>query len=191
MGRDDVVLEWLKDNEAPDEVIEAFEGSALRKEIRELAKWKAEIGEPAVAEVTSLKKAPVREKAFKEIARVDFDSLRPAEKRLIETFDWDGEQPDQEAITKFVSDFDLPTLPGEAPSTEAQPAAASIANEAQQTRIVAPAKTTPREQIAELEQLAAEARDKGDTAAMQRHQQAAMSLKNQALKPEGLQAQPA
>lgn len=125
------VQEWLDDqDDVPDYVREAFDGSALRKQVEELnKKWNTEAA-PAIQELAQVKRAPKVEQAFKEVGRVDWDNLRPAEKRIIEVadvFTKEGEI-DNDRVATLVSEFGLPTKQ-EAENTD-QPAAAQFAGHA-------------------------------------------------------------
>lgn len=109
-------LERLKEEGVDQELLDALDGSQLREENRTLAK-EVERLKPFEGRLQSLEKAPTREEAFRK-AGVDFDALRPAEKRALEGFDWEGDAPDPDKVSAFVSEYELPTASAESESEE-------------------------------------------------------------------------
>lgn len=151
MGSDDVVLAFLEENQASDEVIEAHKASPLRKQIGELSKWKSEVGEPAVTELSSLRKAPVRDKAFEEHANVDTSKLTESQKFALSTFDWEGDAPTPEEVTAFAAKFsDLPTKASQTPEGT-QSGAAAIVGQAQSAQGNLPPAESLDDQVREAE----------------------------------------
>lgn len=88
------------------ELRESFGPKALRKQLEE-ALPKAKRADDLEKEVASLKKGPVREKAFEEYGVV-LEDLKPAEKEALEKFEWEGDEPTEEELSKFVEKYDLP-----------------------------------------------------------------------------------
>ena len=118
---------------------EHFKGTALRKQNAELSQMLEEANKKA----ERLERVPARDQAFREYG-IDFENLRPAERRAIEQYD--GEL-DAEKIGEFVEEFDLPTVNGsEQQSTEVPPPAAGVVRQARQApagRQVAGLQITP------------------------------------------------
>jgi hypothetical protein len=107
MANLDEIIESLREDGREDEAseLEKLRGSTLRKKAEEAAKIQKE-RDDAVAELTRLKTGPAREKAFRDYG-VDFDALRPAEKRALEQLD--GEL-DEAKVEELVRELDLPLV---------------------------------------------------------------------------------
>lgn len=175
----DEVNEWLEENEAPDNIREAFKSSKLRAVI---AEKEAEIArlKPFEAQVTKLEKAPKLAEAFKQVG-VDFDSLPKYAKAIVENFD--GDLADADAVSAYASEWELPT--SEVAESSEAPAAAAVVAHAQAPRVTSKPQSVD-DQIAEAEN---QMRDPGLT--LEQRQQAAANaraLKLSKVKPEGLTA---
>lgn len=125
-----------------------LKGSTLRQKVAELEAEVSE-GRKAMQELAGLKKAPVVQEAFKKFG-VDFDSLRPAEKAAIEAFTFEGEAPEDEAISDFIKTFDLPTKEVEATEQEQTPIQ-QIADHANSHQGLIPQPDTTQERIKRAE----------------------------------------
>lgn len=124
---DEILDELVEDFGVPEDKVTPFRGSSMRTRLEE-AEAKAAKVESLEAELNGIRKAPAREKAFKELAKVDWDNLREAEKEAINKFDWEGDEPTAEEVTAFAAKYQFPT--SEAVATEEAPAAAGIVNTA-------------------------------------------------------------
>lgn len=183
MGTYDDALSWMEENEAPAEFIEAIKGSTLRSQLEEHLKWRKEVGEPAVSEVTTLKKAPTKKAAFKALG-VDYDSLPKYGQRAIDAFDWEGDEPDLTKVAEFAADmgFDVSQ-----PEPVQQPAAAQFARQASAPAGVPQSKSID-DQIAEFQAAALDTSQPIEV--RQKAQAAATALKDQKLRPAGFSATP-
>lgn len=113
------------DEDLADE-LEEFKGSSLREKAKQAdeAIARAEAAEKRVAELES---APKRREAFEKYG-IDFDSLRKAERDLLEKYD--GEITD-EAIAEFVEQNELPVIESDGGETTEESDAEKIAGTAQ------------------------------------------------------------
>lgn len=109
MGNDfDAVIDFLEDKGADESLVNLAKGSGLRKKLSE-AEAEIERLRPFESQVAEIKKAPVRETAFKEHAKVDLTKLSKAQRALLNQFDWEGEAPSAEAVTNYASEWEFPT----------------------------------------------------------------------------------
>jgi hypothetical protein len=113
--------------DAADELEREYGKTALRQQAGRVPELERERDE-VKAELDKLKKAPIRDTAFAEYG-VDFASLRPAERKALETYD--GEL-DAEHIAEFVQEYDLPLTEKQPPESGTQPEAGKIAAAARQ-----------------------------------------------------------
>lgn len=104
MAKFEDVLERVRDlDEDLATELEEFKGSSLRKKAEERDSFETRVKE-LEAEVAKRDEAPKRQQAFEKYG-IDFDALRPAEKRLLDVYD--GELTD-EAIAELVEENELP-----------------------------------------------------------------------------------
>ena len=110
-----------------EELLQGYGTSTLKEQAGRAGELEKQLIE-ANAKINKLERGPLREKAFAEYG-VDWEGLRPAERRAIETYD--GEL-DREKVAAFVEEYDLPLLNGQPPEAEQgqQPPAARIAAQA-------------------------------------------------------------
>lgn len=137
MGEYERLVEQLRDQGMEDmaDEFEKFSATSLRKKaaayddvLKERDKLRSEVEE--------LVDRPRREAAFRE-AGVDYDSLRPAEKRLLSELRPDGDIS-EEWVAGVISDYGLPTLQsveprGEGPSAAKMTEAATNAPQGKST----------------------------------------------------------
>lgn len=129
MGTDDnPVLEWLAENEAPEFVVDVFEGSKLRKQIQDLTRERDEF-KPFKGLYESAQKAPARAEVAKELG---FDTKNKTVSKALEGFDYEGEAPEKDALAAFLTDeWGLaPAQPTDQPAGE-QPSGAQLMAAAQ------------------------------------------------------------
>ena len=113
------------------EVLEHYKGSDLRKKAEEHDSAIAR-AEAAEAEVKRLKTVPKVTDALAK-AGVDFEALRPLERKAIESLSFEGDEPTEEWVAKIVSESDFPMVEGvPGPEEGTEPNAAAIARQAKQ-----------------------------------------------------------
>jgi hypothetical protein len=117
------VLRDRGDDDLADE-FEKWGTSSLRNEAARVPELEKRVTE-LESENTGLKRAPQRDKAFRDYG-VDMDALRPAERRALETYDGELEP---EKLAAFVEEFDLPLVTGNGEQADQgdRPAAAGVA----------------------------------------------------------------
>lgn len=125
MGEYEDILEQLREEsisgEEAAERLEKFSATTLRKKAGERDSFEQRNKE-LEEELASLKAAPKRREAFEKYG-IDFDALRPAEKRMLEQYD--GELTD-EAIAELVEQNELPTTESEEGEEEEESPAEKI-----------------------------------------------------------------
>lgn len=131
MGEYEDILEQLRegsiDGDEAAERLERFSATSLRKKAGERDDFERKARE-LEEKLAKIEAVPKRREAFEKYG-IDFEGLRPAEKRLLEQYD--GELTD-EAIAELVEQNDLPTIEAQAPAeTEGENQAAKIAEVAQ------------------------------------------------------------
>lgn len=90
-----------------------FKSSSLRKKAGERDALEAKVRE-LEATLAERDAGPAREKAFKDFG-VDYDALRPAERKLLAGF---KDELTEEVISKFVEENELPLIEGEGEGSE-------------------------------------------------------------------------
>lgn len=126
--------------EAIDDLETAATPDSFRKQLGELGAAAKERDE-LKAWKESIEKAPRRVQAF--LARgVDVNTLTKAEKKAIEGFTWEGDEPTPEAVAEFISEWDLPVTDQAPPQTDEQSPARRIVDAANRLGEGAPPKPT-------------------------------------------------
>lgn len=129
-GLDEDAIESLDLDGLESDLRENYGPKAIRKQLEE-ALPKARRTEDLEKEVASLKKGPVKEKAFRDYG-VDLDSLKPAEKEAFERFDWkEGDAPTEDEIAAFVEKYDLEV--DDQQEEEDEPVSGQIAKQARRS----------------------------------------------------------
>lgn len=132
MGSFEKVNEWLEDNEVPDYVREAFSGSTLRTKLEE-AESRATKAEKELEKVTGklskIERQPVLKKSLEQLS-VDYDALPKYGRRAVDSFDWEGDEPDLTQLAEFLENegFEVQVTTD---NQEDKPAAAQVAAQAQ------------------------------------------------------------
>ena len=163
---DEVLAQLESDYDVPAEIVERLRSSSLRSELGRVTQER----DTYKAAAEGYEKAPKREGFFKA-RNVDLDNLSAAQRFLFENFEWDGDEPSDEAVADFITKFDFPTVEGEAPT---QTGATNIADHA-----VAQTGSHPKPKSIDDE--IAEAAADGDVTR-------AIALKAAKLRPAGTQA---
>jgi len=112
LGDWEEVLEQLRSGDieggdAADLLDKKFSGSSLRKRAEGKETLETELAE-ARAENKRLKTVPRVVEALTS-AGVDFEALRPAERKVIDALEYEGDTPSEEWVAKVVSDYSFPT----------------------------------------------------------------------------------
>ena len=144
--------EWLEENNAPDGVRAAFDKSKLRQVIAEKEALVQELT-PYRDKYLKVERQPKRDEAFRK-AGLDFDSLRKADKALLDGFSWDGDEPDPEQVKTFIAEWELPITEGTEGETDESlttPASGRIGQEASRNPGAKPSEKTLYDQIADAE----------------------------------------
>lgn len=113
------VIERLRDEGGFDDeiaVLEKFEKGSLRKQAGRSTELEARVKE-LEGEIAKRDEAPKRQEALQKYG-IDFDALRPAEKRLLASYE--GELTD-EAIGALVEENDLPVVDSAQEESEEEP----------------------------------------------------------------------
>jgi hypothetical protein len=142
--------QWLKDSDAPDFVLSAIQGSSLRKKISELEGEVTRL-KPFESKVQKDERAPVKEAAFEE-AGFDLSKLTVAQKKLLDSFDFEGESPDADKVKSFASELEFPLKDAAGSGQAETPASGRIANAATgATGAVPPSEKSLQERISQAE----------------------------------------
>ena len=132
------LLDDLRDkHDIPDSIITELEEAAadaspLRKQVKQLTA-KAAKADEYEKKLAKYEKAPKVREAFEKLGVV-FEELRPAELRAIESFDYEGDEIDGEAVAKFIKEYDLPVDAEAQLANEDVPPAERIADTAMRHR---------------------------------------------------------
>ncbi len=134
MGEYEDVLKQLRegeiDGEEAAEKLEKWSGSSLRKRAEGKEAADARLAE-LESENKRLKSAPKIAEALKK-AGVDFEALRPAERKLIDSLEFEGDDPAEDWVAKVVSENGLPVTEGAGSEGQEgeEPPAAAVARQA-------------------------------------------------------------
>lgn len=82
------------------------------------------------ARLASIEKAPKREALAKRFG-VDMSSLKRAERHALEQFDWEGDEPSEEAFAQHLSEWEIPTQGQPQGQSSEAPNAAGVVEAAQ------------------------------------------------------------
>lgn len=121
---EEIVADIREDSpELADELDQGYGTTTLREQAGKVPVLEQRVAE-LETENTGLKRAPERDKAFRDYG-VDLENLRPAERRALEAYDGELEA---EKLAAFVEELDLPLVSGngETPPAETPPAAAGV-----------------------------------------------------------------
>lgn len=143
---------WLEDNDAPKEVLEAFQASPLRAQVEEANKTIATLTQErddAVSRITKIERAPGLKKALEQLG-IDYEKQPRFGKKSLDAFEWEGDEPDLEKLAEYVEAEGFDYTPFEQ-TTEDKPAAAKIAEQANVGSSRFMKTSSPQEQIAEAE----------------------------------------
>jgi len=130
MGDYEDLLERLREQEVDEDLVaglEKFNAGALRKKAGERDEYAAKV-DSLEKQLKRVEQAPKIEKAFRD-AGVDFGQLRPAEQNLLKTLEVDGD-PDQDFVSKVISENQLPLVAGSQQDPGTPPNAAAVADAA-------------------------------------------------------------
>lgn len=123
--------QWLEANEAPKEVLDAFDGSTLRTQLEEATKKASTLETEltkATSKLTKIEKAPVLRKHLEQLG-VDYDAQPKFGKKALDAYEWEGDEPDPEKLAEYLEDEGF-EVSATQQNTEELPAAARIAQQA-------------------------------------------------------------
>lgn len=133
MGDWEEVIEQLRQGDidgadAAELLDRKFSGSSLRKRAEGKESLETELAD-VKAENRRLKTVPKVVEALKG-AGVDFEALRPAERKVIDALEYEGDTPSEDWTAKVVADYSFPTTDAGDGVSGSEPRAAEIARTA-------------------------------------------------------------
>jgi hypothetical protein len=63
----------------------------------------------ALGRLRNIERQPVREKVFGEELNIDLSKLSVADREKLDSFDWEGDEPDKEKAAEFAAQWKFPT----------------------------------------------------------------------------------
>lgn len=133
---EDLAAKYGWKDEVLDEIRESAVPENFRKELGELGA-KAKRAEDLEKELDGYRRAPARAQLWKDL-NIDFDSLKPLEKKALESWTWEGDTPDKEKAAEFLTQNGIAASAPQNQEGQQQPAAAQIVNQGIQAGGVAP-----------------------------------------------------
>lgn len=109
---DDLLQRLVDEYNVPESEIEPLRASSLRKQLAESETERQSLA----TKVAGFEKAPKKTDAFAKL-NIDLENLSAAQRHLYDTYDWEGDEPAEDAVKDFATKFEFPTK-AEAPSDE-------------------------------------------------------------------------